>query len=108
MVESWLLADREALAQFLGISVHHLPQNPEEELNPKQVMVNLARRSRYRVIKEDMIPPLNSSGSVGKNYRGQLEKFVVEKWRADRAQINSPSLQRAIHSLQQFNPVIPR
>lgn len=107
MVESWLLADREALAQFLGISVHHIPQNPEEELNPKQVMVNLARRSRYRVIKEDMVPPLNSSGLVGKNYRGQLEKFVVEKWRTDRAQTHSPSLQRAIQSLEQFHPVLP-
>jgi hypothetical protein len=107
MVESWLLADREALARYLGISAHHIPHQPEEEINPKQVMVNLARRSRYRVIKEDLVPTPHSSGHVGKNYRGQLEKFVVEEWQAERAQANSPSLQRAIRSIQQFRPVLP-
>ncbi len=107
MVESWLLADREALSQFLGISEHHIPHIPEEESNPKQVMVNLARRSRYRIIKEDMVPPPNSAGSVGKNYRGQLEKFVVEKWQAERAQVNAPSLQSAINALKKFQPVLP-
>lgn len=107
MVESWLLADREAIAQFLGVALHHIPHSPEDEINPKLVMVNLARRSRYRIIKEDMVPPINSSGSVGKNYRGQLEKFVVEKWQAKRAQNCSPSLQHAVRSLKHFHPVLP-
>ena len=106
MVESWLLADREALAQFLGIAVHHIPHQPDTEANPKQMMVGLARRSRSRVIREDMIPPPNTSGHVGKNYRGRLEQFVIEQWRAERAQTHSPSLQRAIHSLEQFHPVL--
>ena len=107
MVESWLLADREALAQFLGIAVHHIPQTPDNEANPKQVMVNLARRSRSRIIREDMVPSPNTPGHVGKNYRGRLEQFVTEQWRAERAQAYSPSLQRAIRSLEQFHPVLP-
>jgi len=107
MVESWLLADREALAQFLGIAVHHIPHLPDNESNPKQEMVGLARRSRLRTIREDMVPPPNTSGHVGKNYRGRLEQFVIERWSAERAQTYSPSLQRAIHSLEQFHPVLP-
>jgi hypothetical protein len=107
MVESWLLADREALAQFLRIAIHHIPQLPDNEINPKQVMVSLARRSHSRTIREDMVPPPNTEGHVGKNYRGQLQKFVIEKWRTERAQSHSPSLQRAIHSLEQFHPVLP-
>jgi hypothetical protein len=106
MVESWLLADREALSQFLGIAVHHVPHLPDNENNPKQIMVGLARHSRSRIIREDMVPPPNTPGHVGKNYRGRLEQFVVEKWSAERAQIHSPSLQRAVHSLEQFHPVL--
>ncbi len=106
MVESWLLADRDALAQFLGIPVHHIPHNPEAENNPKLLMVNLARNSRCRIIKDDMVPSAKSSGRVGKNYRGQLERFVIEKWKANRAQKNSTSLQRAINCLKNFNPII--
>jgi hypothetical protein len=107
MVESWLLADREALAQFLRIAVHHIPQTPDNETNPKQVMVSLARRSRSRIIREDMVPPPNTPGRVGKNYRGRLEQFVAEQWEAERAQTYSPSLQRTIRSLEQFQPIIP-
>ena len=107
MVESWLLADREALAQFLGIALHHITHLPDNEINPKQMMVGLARRSRSRTIREDMVPPPNASGLVGKNYRGRLEQFVIERWSAERAQTYSPSLRRAIRSLEQFHPVLP-
>ncbi len=107
MVESWLLADRDALAGFLGIAVHHIPQFPEEEANPKLVMVNLARRSHSQTIREEMAPAPNSAGMVGKNYQGQLESFVIQHWQAERAQIHSLSLQRAIRTLQQFHPVLP-
>jgi hypothetical protein len=107
MVESWLLADRESLARFLGIALHHIPQWPDDEANPKQFMVNLARRSRFRTIRDEMVPPQNTPGRVGRNYRGQLERFVLQFWSAERAQTYSPSLQRAIRSLQEFHPVIP-
>ena len=45
-VESWLLADRETLADFLGIALSRVPTNPENLDDPKAVLVNLARSSR--------------------------------------------------------------
>ena len=107
MVESWLMADREACADFLRIPLHHVPQSPDDETNPKQIMVNMARRSRSRTIRDDMALAPNSTGTVGKNYRGQLEQFAVHHWDPERAQTYSPSLQRAIRSLEQFHPVLP-
>lgn len=107
MVEAWLLADQEALAEYLGIAAHHIPQFPDQEANPKLVMVNLARRSRYRIIREDLAPAPASSAVIGRNYSGQLEKFVTEKWQSERAEARSPSLQRAIRSLQQFHSNVP-
>lgn len=106
MVEAWLLADREACAEFLGIAVHHIPQLPDDENHPKKLLVNLARRSRYRAIRDDIVPAPKTTGIVGKNYLGQLGKFVIEKWQPERAQIHSYSLRRAINALQQFHPDI--
>lgn len=107
MIEAWLLADREACAEFLGIAVHHIPQFLDDENHPKQLLVNLARRSRYRAIRDDIVPVPNTTGIVGKNYLGQLGKFVTENWQPERAQIHSYSLQRAIRALQQFHPDVP-
>lgn len=106
MVEAWLLADREAFAKFLNIPVHHIPLQPENDPNPKQTLVNLARHSRSKTIREEIAPAPNSSGRVGKNYRGQLENFVLEHWQAERAQVNAPSLERAIQALRNFHPEI--
>lgn len=106
MVESWLLADRNALAQFLGIAVHHIPQSPDNENDPKVVMVNLARRSRLRAIKDDMVPPRYSSGRIGKNYVGRLADFVRHHWQSTRAASHSPSLERSIRAINQFRPTI--
>ncbi len=106
-VEAWLLADRDALADFLGIAANHIPQFPDQEKNPKLVMVNLARRSRLRIIREDFVPSPGSTGLVGRNYRGQMERFVLDYWQCTRARDRSPSLQRAILALQQFQPLMP-
>lgn len=107
MLESWLLADCQACAAFLGVAEVLLPRLPDDEANPKQIIVNLARRSRLRKIREDLVPVTDTPNNVGGNYRGQLEHFVLQHWNARRAAQNSPSLQRAINSLQTFNPVIP-
>lgn len=106
MVEAWLLADRDACAEFLGVPVRLIPQFPDYEAHPKQMMVNLARRSRFRTIRDDLVPSSGSTGLVGKNYWGKMGEFVNQKWQSERARLNSPSLQRAIQALQQFYPAI--
>src|SRR5258708_6816344 len=67
-VESWLLGDAEHIASFLGVNSTHIPINPEGLLNPKQAMVNLARRSRKKDIREDMVPPARARGDTGPAY----------------------------------------
>jgi hypothetical protein len=107
MVESWILADREACSEYLKVSINRIPKFPDDEINPKQVMVGLARRSRSRSIRDEMAPVQGMSGPVGRNYRGYLERFVDQHWSAERAGLYSPSLQRAVRSLQEFRPVLP-
>ena len=40
-LESWLLADREGIATFLGLSVTRIPSDPELLENPKQSFATL-------------------------------------------------------------------
>jgi hypothetical protein len=101
-IESWLLADREAFAAFAGVPLARVPLQPDLDVDPKARVVALARRSRYRNIREGIVPSRGSTSRVGKNYSGQLTQFVLEHWRIDWARRNSPSLDRAVIALQRF------
>ena len=101
-VESWLLADREGLSEFFNVSLANFPLNPEDEVDPKQTLINLARRSRIRKIREDIVP-VNGYALIGPNYNGCLMDFVYNKWNLENAISNSESLERAVLFLDQFN-----
>lgn len=105
MVESWLLADTAAFARFLGVTTHLIPQQPDQVMDPKSVVVNLAHRSRLRTIRADLVPAPNSTSRIGKNYAGRLTEFVQTQWQAGRARLNSPSLDRAMLALEKFRPI---
>ncbi|MEZ2224858.1 hypothetical protein [Microcoleus sp.] len=103
-VEAWLLAHREAFAKFLGISVDLIPADVDKISDPKQVLINLAKKSKKRELREGIVPDRNSTTKIGKDYNGQLIQFVNESWQVASAQTNSPSLQRAMNVLINFQP----
>ncbi|NUM78458.1 hypothetical protein HUU40_29210 [candidate division KSB1 bacterium] len=108
-VEAWLLADRQRLATFLGVPAAKIPTQPDDCEDPKAVLVNLARRSRRREIREDLVPAPLSTSKVGKNYVGRLSQFVTTMWQVkDLARRNSPSLEKALRALEQFAPIIQK
>ncbi|MGA2866222.1 MAG: hypothetical protein ABSF95_17250 [Verrucomicrobiota bacterium] len=107
-VESWLVADAERFARFLGVGEARLPQWPDLIPDPKADLVQLARRSRKRDIREDLIPASGSTSKVGRNYAGQLIQFASGGWTADAAACQrSPSLRKGLLSLRKFSPRIP-
>jgi hypothetical protein len=63
-VEAWLLADRKGIADILHVPVSKVPANPEELSDPKQSLVNLARRSRKRRLAEELAPAVGSSAQL--------------------------------------------
>ena len=104
-VEAWLLADRERFAKFLGVRQESLPKDPEAILHPKQEVVALARQSRRRAIREDMVPRPGSGRAVGPAYASRLIEFVSDPtrgWRPDVAAQHSDSLCRCVKSLRQL------
>lgn len=105
MIEAWLLADREHIAAFLDIAPVHVPKYPDNEGDPKHTLVNLARKSRRQVLRNDMIPDNKSYRKVGPGYEGRIAEFVrhaSHPWRPDIAMTNSESLHRCIRALQNW------
>jgi len=94
-VESWLLADREAIAHFFQISLAQCPDRPDEIIDPKQAILNLARKSKSRELKQDILPAKGSISSVGLGYNARFSDFVWNYWDVNRAIARSDSLNRA-------------
>jgi hypothetical protein len=93
-VESWLLADRESLSAFLRVAESHIPPNPEALDDPKEALVNVARRSRRRDIRNDMAPRPGSGLSIGPAYTSRLIEYAQSGWRPAIAAQNADSLLR--------------
>ena len=101
-IEAWLMADPETLAGFLGVARNRIPSRPEDSDQPKAAMVNLARRSRRRAVREDMVPRAESGRPVGPAYTSRLIEYVEGRWRPEVAAGHSESLRRAITCLEQL------
>ena len=95
-VEAWLLADRESIATFLGVSRDLVPLSVEAIEDPKGTIVNLAKRSRWRAIQEDLVPAEAGGRQVGSAYTSRLGEFVAGKWRPDVAAGRCESLARTL------------
>lgn len=94
MLESWLIADRIAIASFLGVSQARIPHDPDELAHPKRLLVTLARGSTKRTIREAMVPD-DSGGIVGPDYVATMAAYIESHWNVERARAESPSLNRA-------------
>lgn len=106
-IESWLLADRQSLAAFLSISEAHIPADPESLNNPKETLVNLARRSRRRAIREEMPPRPGSGRPVGPAYTSRLIEYTQLHWRPEIAMNYADSLRRLCNRLAEFRTHAP-
>ena len=101
-IETWVLADRDRVAAFLGVRMRQVPQDPETLDDPKRAMVELARLSRWRQIRDDMVPRPASGRSVGPAYTSRLIEFVTNRergWRPAVAAQSSNSLIRCIERM---------
>jgi hypothetical protein len=102
-VEAWLLADRQRFSSFFQIPLSIVPTGPESIDNPKELIVNLAGRSRSRAIRDDMVPRLGSGRSIGPGYPSRLIEFAIDDrkgWRPQHAARSSDSLKRCLNRLR--------
>jgi hypothetical protein len=98
-IEAWLLADRSGIAKFLGVPMSRIPLHPDAEMNPKQAIVGLARRSRRPVIQADLAPRSGSGRAQGVAYASRMIEFATHHWNVDAAARRSESLDRALRRI---------
>lgn len=91
-VEAWLLADREAMAEFLKIKEEQVPDAPEALTDPKATLIKLAQKAP-RKIRIGMTP--QGSAPIGPDYNDLLSGFISDRWSITRASDRAPSLVRA-------------
>lgn len=101
-IEAWFLSDAESLAGFLRVSRNRIPADPERLDHPKAVLVDLARSSRQKAIRDDMVPRKGSGRQVGPAYASRLIEFASSSWRPEVAAQRSDSLTRAIGCLKRM------
>jgi hypothetical protein len=106
-VESWLMADVESISDFLAVAPSRLPLDPDLDPYPKQTFVNVARKSRKRAIREDIVPRQGSGARVGPGYAGRLIEFATQHWRPDQAAQRSDSLRRCLDALLTLQSWVP-
>jgi putative AbiEii toxin of type IV toxin-antitoxin system len=97
--EAWLLADPASLARYLRVSAALVPRDPEALPDAKQTLVDLARRSRDRAVREDMVPRMGSGRPVGAGYTARVIEFVTSAWQPATAATTSASLNRCLAAL---------
>lgn len=90
-VEAWFLADAESLGAYLGVRSLGV-RDPESIEDPKQFLVECARRSRRKGIRQGLVPV--GIARVGQLYNSTMLEYVTNHWRVDRAMKRSESLER--------------
>ncbi|MHB8471263.1 MAG: hypothetical protein ACYDC8_00150 [Gammaproteobacteria bacterium] len=99
-IESWLIADRVNMAEFLYVHPSRVPEHPEDLPNPKRALVDLARSSRKSSIREALVPAQNTGAVVGRLYPSEMIRFTNEHWNPRNARLVSPSLASCMSRLE--------
>lgn len=97
--ESWVLADRVGVAQFLNVPIGTIPRSPDDDPRPKQRLLQLAERSSRRALRQDIVTRRDGQLRQALNYNAALANFVMKDWNIRQAITCSPSLERTIRRL---------
>lgn len=93
-VESWILADSDNLPGYLGVPRTALPHDPDAVRDPKQFLVDVARRSRKAAMRADLVPRPGSGRPTGPAYTSRMIEFLDGPWDPRVAERRSDSLRR--------------
>lgn len=105
-IEAWLMADRDAFAQQLGVAASRVPEKPEALRDAKGALLALASKSNLREVRSDLLPRHESGRSVGPGYALFLINFIETSWSPRRAKTAAPSLNRTVERLSHL--LVPR
>lgn len=95
-IESWLMGDAESLASYFGVSRSLIPPEPEKLDKPKESLIQLAKRSNKREIREGIARKGSAQLELGPRYTALMRKYARNNWRPEVAAERADSLRRAM------------
>lgn len=102
-IEAWLMADRQAMAEFLRVPESNVPVNPDSLPDPKRVLIDLGRRSTDSGIRRDIVPRLESGWIEGRGYTSRMAVYAGSgQWRPRVAARHSDSLKRCLAAMRRL------
>jgi hypothetical protein len=104
-IESWVMSDHKAFADFLDIDARRLARDPDGLVDPKRELLRLARGAP-RELRGDLLPLRGAPTSQGLGYNARLSNFVATAWDSSRARTVSGSLNRACSRLAEARKLI--
>ncbi len=99
-VEAWIMADKEGLSEYLGISKTNFVDDPESLSDPKKFLINVLRQKARTKKIRDTIP--KGTAAIGPMYNANLCQFVRDAWSPENACLRAPSLLRAFNALKRL------
>lgn len=99
-VEAWMLADRAGVARFLSVPETAVPGAVEGLDDAKRALLELARSSANREIREGLPPRQGSGVLVGPAYVSFLSEFARDSWDLSAARRKSSSLSGCVRALR--------
>jgi hypothetical protein len=100
-VESWLLGDRKSFASFFSIGRGLVPSMPDTLKDPKHIVIELAKKSKKRSIRNAIVPRDNYA-SIGPGYNLAFQDYIRNYWNITTARQHSPSLDKAMRALNKI------
>lgn len=104
--DAWLMADQKNLGQFLGVPMNKVPRTPDSLIAPKTELVNLARKSKKKQIREDMVPREKATTTVGPAYVSRVIEFADAYWDPQAGAQSSESLASCIAALEKLRRMV--
>lgn len=105
-IEAWLIADAKTISQFLAVPETRVPADPDALPHPKRALVEVARRSRKRAVREAFVPAPGTSAKIGPGYAASLIEFATAHWQPAEAAKRSQSLARLRKFLRRWSPQV--
>lgn len=99
--ESWALGDRQGIARFFQVPLGSLPATPDQLADAKRELLGIARRSRIRQLRDEMLSPAMPDRQ-GAGYNVHLRRFIKTTWNPLLAEEHSPSLHRAMNRVREL------
>lgn len=93
-IESWLLADHDAIRLLIGRKVGRIPVEPDCLPDPKSTLLALAQHAS-RQVRDELVAWQGQKIRQGLGYNATLTQWLREHWSPERAASRSPSLHRA-------------